>query len=127
MTTAAKLYRVHEVLEEVGISRRALRVYEEIGLVVAVQEERGDPLYPAEALEALRRAQRLRADLGVNLAGVQVILDMRARIEELQRGLDDVVHFVQTELREELERYLRREAKALVPTHLAPPPRTRQG
>lgn len=127
MRTAAKLYRVHEVLEQVGISRRALRVYEEVGLVVATEEEAGAPLYSEEALESLRRAQRLRADLGVNLAGVQVILDMRARIEELQRGLDDVVHFVQTELRDELERYLRREAKALVPKHLAPPPRPRDG
>jgi MerR family transcriptional regulator/heat shock protein HspR len=127
MRTAAKLYRVHEVLEQVGISRRALQVYEEVGVVMASEEEEGVPLYSEDALECLRRAQRLRADLGVNLAGVQVILDMRARIEELQRDLDGVVHFVQTELRDELERYLRREAKALVPKHLAPPPGPRQG
>ncbi|MBI5018020.1 MAG: MerR family transcriptional regulator [Deltaproteobacteria bacterium] len=125
MRTAARLYRVREVLETVGISRRTLRVYEEVGLIAAADEEKGVPLYSDEAIEALRRAQRLRADLGVNLAGVQVILDMRARIEELQRGLDEVVHFVQTELREEMDRYLRREAKALVPKHLAPPPRPR--
>jgi len=49
---ATRLYRVHEVLEQVGISRRALRVYEEVGLVVAAEEEDGTPLYAEEALEA---------------------------------------------------------------------------
>lgn len=120
---AARLYRVQEILEEVGISRRALRVYQEVGLVAAAEEEDGSPLFPEEALEALRRAQRLRTELGINLAGVQVVLDMRSRIEELQRSLDEVVRFVTTELRDELEHYRRREAKALVPKPLASPPR----
>lgn len=126
MRVTTRLYRVHEVLEQVGISRRTLRAYQEVGLVVAAEEEDGAPLYSAKAVESLLRAQRLRNELGINLAGVQVVLAMRGRIEELQRDLDEVVRFVRSELREELEHYLRREAKPLVPRPLAPPPRTRE-
>jgi MerR family transcriptional regulator/heat shock protein HspR len=121
MRTAARLYRIEEVLETVRISRRALRVYEEVGLVAAADRQEAGPVYTEDALEALQRIQRLRQELGVNLAGVQIIMEMRARIEELQQSLDEVVGFVRTELRSELERYLRREAKALVPVSLARP------
>lgn len=121
MRTAARLYRIEEVLETVGISRRALRVYEEVGLVAAADREDEAPVYTEDALEALRRIQRLRQELGVNLAGVQIIMEMRGKIEELQQSLDEVVGFVRTELRTELERYLRREARALVPVHLSRP------
>lgn len=122
MRTAARLYRIEEVLETVRITRRALRVYEEVGLVAAADREEAGPVYTEDALESLRRIQRLRRELGVNLAGVQIIMEMRSRIEELQQSLDEVVGFVRTELRAELERYLRREAKALVPVPLARPP-----
>jgi MerR family transcriptional regulator/heat shock protein HspR len=122
MTPAARLYRIHEVLETVGISRRTLRVYEEVGLVERLEVETG-PAYAEEALETLLRIQRLRRDLGVNLAGIQVILEMRKRIEELQESLDHVVHFVQDDLREQVESFLRRERGAIVPRPPARPPR----
>ena len=121
MRPAARLYRIEEVLETVRITRRALRVYEEVGLVAAADRQEAGPVYTEDALEALQRIQRLRRELGVNLAGVQIIMEMRGRIEELQQSLDEVVGFVRTELRAELERYLRREARALVPVPLARP------
>lgn len=121
--STARLYRVQEVIETVGITRRALRVYEEYGLVVPATREEEERFYSEEALEALRRIHRLREELGVNLAGVQVIMEMRRKMEELQRNLDEVVHFVRRDLREELEQYLRREAKAIVPKPLTKPPK----
>jgi DNA-binding transcriptional MerR regulator len=48
----------------------------------------GSPLFPADAVKRLRCIMRLRRDLGVNLAGVGVILEMRERIENLQRELE---------------------------------------
>ena len=121
--------REHLTLEaaaaRVGLHPVLVERFVEFGLVEPAERTGAELRLDAACLPRLVAISRLRADLGVNLAGVQVILDMRARIEELQRGLDDVVHFVQTELREELDRYLRREAKALVPKHLAPPPRPR--
>jgi MerR family transcriptional regulator/heat shock protein HspR len=122
MRSAARLYHLHEVLETVGISRRTLRMYEEVGLVTRVEADEQTPIYAEEALETIRRIQRLRSDLGVNLAGVQVILEMRRKIEELQQSLEEVVRFVQIDLREELETYLRRRERAIVPRPLTRPP-----
>lgn len=123
MRPAVKLYRVQEVLELTGLTWRALRVYEEGGLVAPAAEEETEPLYGEDAVETLRRIQRLRDDLGVNLPGVQVILEMRRKIIDLQTSLDEVVRFVQTDLKQELEQYLRREEKAVVPKHLFHPPK----
>lgn len=128
MRPAVKLYRVHEVLEITGLTRRTLRVYEEVGLVApaspdAQREEDNGPLYPEEVVETVRRIQRLREDLGVNLPGIQVILEMRKKIIDLQTHLEELMRFVQTDLKQELEQYLRREEKAVVPKHLFRPPK----
>jgi len=122
MRPAVRLYRMREVLEVTGLTRRTLRVYEEAGLVAPAEREETAPLYSEESVETIRRIQRLRDDLGVNLAGVQVILEMRHKILELQASLEEVVQFVQTDLRSELEQYLRREEKAVVPRGLHRPP-----
>jgi len=122
MRPAVKLYRLREVIEVTGLTRRTLRVYEEAGLVAPAAREEQTPLYSEETVETLRRIQRLRDDLGVNLAGVQVILEMRHKILELQTHLEEVVRFVQTDLKTELEHYLRREEKAVVPRGLHRPP-----
>ena len=126
MRSATKLYHLQEVLEIVGISRRTLRVYEEVGLVTRVESEADSRVYEEEMLDTIRRIQRLRRDLGVNLAGVQVILEMRRKIEELQHSMDEVVRFVQTDLRDELESYLQRRGKEIVPRPLTRPPERRE-
>ena len=86
-------YVVHVAARLVGVHPRTLRYYEEIGLV----ERRGDAgrTYTEADLERLRMIRRLVDDLGVNLAGAQVILNMRERmlqlhdeLEQLRRALD---------------------------------------
>jgi MerR family transcriptional regulator/heat shock protein HspR len=121
MRRAVKLYRLQEVLEVTEVTRRTLRTYEEVGLVRPTGREGRSPLYAEEMVETVRRIQRLRQDLGVNLAGVQVILEMRDKIEDLQQSLEDVVEFVQNDLRNELEQYLRRQEKAVIPRPLTTP------
>ncbi len=123
MRKAVKLYRIREVLEATGVSRRALRMYVEAGLVEPAAREGRSPLFDEQALETVRRIRRIREDLGVNLAGIQVILEMRRKIEELQQSLDEMVRFVREELRAELEHYLRRREKAVVPKPLGRPPK----
>jgi MerR family transcriptional regulator/heat shock protein HspR len=121
MRRAVKLYRLEEVLEVTEVSRRTLRTYEEVGLVSPADHEGRTPVYAEEVVETVHRIQRLRRDLGVNLAGVQVILEMRSRIEDLQQSLEEVVGFVQHDLRAELEQYLRRQEKAVIPRPLTTP------
>jgi MerR family transcriptional regulator/heat shock protein HspR len=114
-----RLIRIEEVAEAAGVTRRTVRIYERVGLI----ESREDDLYPSEVVETIARIDRLRRDLGVNLAGVQVILEMRRKIEALQESLREVVEFVHEEFGEELERHARREEGAVVPRPLAKAPR----
>jgi hypothetical protein len=51
---------------------------------------------------------------------------MRRKIEELQRNLEEVVTFVQTDLRESLEDYVRQQERAIVPRPLVRPPKARE-
>ena len=121
MTTTRKFYALHEVLETAGISLSTLRVYEELGFVPTGEAESDSSVYPEEALETILRVQRLRRELGVNLAGIEVILEMRRKIELLQHELDEVVGFMRTDLRTELETLLQRQVEA--PGKASPRPR----
>jgi len=58
------------------------------GLVEGFEVIEGERRYSQEEIELLRRIRRLRRDLGVNLAGVEVILRLSARLEALQRELE---------------------------------------
>jgi MerR family transcriptional regulator, heat shock protein HspR len=58
------------------------------GLIEPAAAEAPRLLFPISSIERLRRIVRLRRDLGVNLAGVAVILEMRLHMEELQKELE---------------------------------------
>ncbi|GAB4265081.1 MerR family transcriptional regulator [Deferrisoma sp.] len=122
MDKAVRLIRVREIVEATGVSSSTLRVYREAGLIEPAAREGRAYLYDEDTIETVRRIQRLRNDLGVNLAGVQVILEMRRTIEELQEHLDEVVRFVREDLRAELERVLREREKAMIPRAFFRPP-----
>ena len=79
-------YVIHVAARLVGLHPRTLRYYEEIGLV----ERRGDAgrTYTEADLERLRTIRRLVDDLGVNLAGAEVILNMRERMLQLHAELE---------------------------------------
>jgi MerR family transcriptional regulator/heat shock protein HspR len=67
-----------------GIQTHTLRYYERIGVVEPSRSRGNIRLYSESDLEQLRRAKSLIEDLGVNLAGAEVILRMTRRITELQ-------------------------------------------
>ncbi len=123
MDKAVRLIRVRELVETTGVSASTLRVYREAGLIEPAAREGRAYLYDEDTIETVRRIQRLRNDLGVNLAGIQVILEMRRTIEELQEHLDEVVRFVREDLRAELERVLRQREKAMIPRAFFRPPK----
>ena len=83
-----RCYVVHVAARLVGVHPRTLRYYEELGLV----ERRGDAgrTYTEADLERLRMIRRLVDDLGVNLAGVEVILNMRERMLQLHAELEQL-------------------------------------
>jgi MerR family transcriptional regulator, heat shock protein HspR len=81
---------------------QTLRMYERLGLVEPQRTDTNMRLYSADDIEKLRQIQRLTQDLGVNLAGVQVILDLLERISEMRRELTDEITRVQRDAESEM-------------------------
>jgi len=79
ISVAAKLVEIHP---------QRLRYYDRIGLLRPSRTAGRIRLYSQREIEVLRKIARLTEDLGVNLAGVEVVLNMSRRIQELQRQLE---------------------------------------
>ena len=78
-------YEIGAVAARCGIHPQTVRQYERLGLIQPARSRGNFRLYSETDLERLQRIQRLVNDLGVNLAGVEVILHMRERIVVLQQ------------------------------------------
>ena len=71
----------------VGTQAQTLRYYEKMGLVSPRRSQGRIRLYSANDIERIRRIQRMMDDLGVNLAGVEVIMRMSERMTEMERAM----------------------------------------
>src|SRR6266513_1093430 len=74
-----------------------LRVYEHKGLLRPSRTVGRTRLYSAEDVEELARLLRLTRDLGVNLAGVEIIIKMRRRMIDIQKQIEDLLAYVRDE------------------------------
>lgn len=79
----------------IGMHAQSLRYYERLGLVAPSRSRGQRRMYSQADISRLREIQRLIADLGVNLAGVDVIFRMRTRILELESELASLRHHLQ--------------------------------
>jgi MerR family transcriptional regulator, heat shock protein HspR len=83
------VYVISVAAELVGMHPQTLRLYEREGLVKP--KRRGAMrLYSDWDIERLRQIQRLTQEMGVNLAGVEIILNMRQQLEEMLRELEEL-------------------------------------
>ena len=109
-----KLYMISVVSEMLGIHPQTLRIYEREGFIKPKRSGGNTRLYSEEDVEKLEMVLRLTRDLGVNLAGVEVILSMREKMERMQRDMEETIVALREELAREIHR--REEMKnALVP------------
>jgi MerR family transcriptional regulator/heat shock protein HspR len=118
-------YMISAVAQKYSIHPQTLRLYEREGLLTPSRTEGNTRLYSDEDLHRLETILSLTRDLGVNLAGVEIILNMRARIEQMQREVNDFMAYVKGELSRGLGDWEQRLNTALVkssPTLLARPP-----
>jgi MerR family transcriptional regulator/heat shock protein HspR len=92
------LFMISVVAELLDIHQQTLRLYEREGLVIPQRTAGNTRLYSQEDIDKLRCVLRLTRELGVNLAGVEVILSMRAKMAHMQEMMDQLIHYVQTEL-----------------------------
>src|SRR6185369_7333285 len=90
-------YMISVVAETYDIHPQTLRLYEREGLLKPSRSEGNTRLYTQEDLERLELILNLTRDLGVNLAGVEVILNMRQRLDEMQREMQEFIEYVEGE------------------------------
>ena len=93
---------------------QTLRLYEREGLLKPSRTEGNTRLYSQEDLERLETILSLTRDLGVNLAGVEIILNMREKMDRMQREVDEFMNYVKHELARGLGDWEERLGTALV-------------
>lgn len=113
-----RFLRISAVAERFDIHPQTLRLYEREGLIKPERSDGNTRLYDEETITRLETILTLTRDLGVNLAGVEVILNMREQMESMQIEVDRLLSFVKQEM---LDRKLGVERKyALVRVQAGP-------
>ena len=89
---------ISAVAEMYGIHPQTLRLYEREGLLKPSRTEGNTRLYTDGDLERLELILSLARDLGVNISGIAIILQMRERMDEMQRQMGEFVNYVRNEV-----------------------------
>lgn len=106
------------VAEKFDIHPQTLRLYEREGLIKPVRSAGNTRLYDEESIRRLEIILTLTRELGVNLAGVEVILNMKERMEQMQGEVDRLLDFIRKEAQDRRENTGRQHA--LVKIHSGP-------
>jgi len=107
-------YMISAVAQKYNIHPQTLRLYEREGLLRPSRTEGNTRLYSEEDLEQLETILSLTRDLGVNLAGVEIILNMRRKIEQMQKEVNEFMEYVKRELTRGIDDWEQRLSTALV-------------
>ncbi len=91
-------YMISAVAEQYQIHPQTLRLYEREGLLKPSRSDGNTRLYTDDDLERLEVILKLTRDLGVNLAGVEIILNMREKMAEMQHQIEQFVTSLNTEI-----------------------------
>ena len=91
-------YMISSVAEMYAIHPQTLRLYEREGLLRPSRSEGNTRLYTDEDLERLEFILNLARDLGVNIAGIAIILQMRERMEQMNADMQNFVNYVRNEM-----------------------------
>ena len=95
-----KYVMISVVADRYGIHPQTLRLYEREGLIKPTRSAGNTRLYDEEAIRRLEIILTLTRDLGVNLAGVEVILNMKERMDQMQGEVDRLLEYVKREAQE---------------------------
>ncbi|MGH9377723.1 MAG: MerR family transcriptional regulator [Terriglobia bacterium] len=88
---------ISAVAEMYGLHPQTLRLYEREGLLAPSRSDGNTRLYTEEDLEQLEVILKLTREMGVNLAGIEIILNMRKRMAEMEREMKAFVEYAQRE------------------------------
>ena len=96
MKKRAKTYTISAVAEMYDIHPQTLRLYEREGLLAPSRSDGNTRLYTDKDLERLEVILSLTRDLGVNLAGVEIILNMREKMDAMQREFEQFFNYLRS-------------------------------
>src|SRR5438045_7162672 len=108
-------YMISAVAEMYEIHPQTLRLYEREGLLKPSRTEGNTRLYTEEDLQRLEFILSLARDLGVNIAGMAIILQMRERMEEMNRQMQSFVEYVRSEMLTRFQHAAPNNTGAIVP------------
>jgi MerR family transcriptional regulator/heat shock protein HspR len=112
ISAVAEMYEIHP---------QTLRLYEREGLLKPSRTEGNTRLYTDEDLERLEFILNLARDLGVNIAGIAIILQMRERMEEMNRQMQSFVEYVRSEMLTRMQQAMTPDSRsAMVPLRAKP-------
>ena len=107
-------YMISAVAQKYSIHPQTLRMYEREGLLKPSRTDGNTRLYSDDDLQRLETILSLTRDLGVNLAGVEIILNMRQKMEDMQHEVNEFMEYVKRELARGLGDWEQRLNTALV-------------
>ncbi len=112
-----RLYMISAVSERFGVHPQTLRLYERDGLLSPSRTEGNTRLYTDDDLERLRVILNLTRELGVNLAGVEIVLNMRDKMNLMQEEINAFTEFFLLQLRKQgvTREQVRERALATIP------------
>ncbi|MGA2193124.1 MAG: helix-turn-helix transcriptional regulator [Nitrospirota bacterium] len=110
------VYMISVVAEMLGVHPQTLRLYEREGFIRPGRTEGGVRLYSDNDIERIKLILNLTREMGVNLAGVDVILSMRERMEKQRAEMEDLMDEMRREFVAELKRRGEAPGKAVVKT-----------
>lgn len=107
ISAVAELYKLHP---------QTLRLYERVGLLKPSRSQGNTRLYTDADLERLEIILNLTRELGVNLAGIEIILNMRDKMAEMQSQMESFIQFVRNEVARNFAADDRRARNAIIRT-----------
>ena len=118
--TSKAYYMISVVAQKYNIHPQTLRLYEREGLLKPSRTDGNTRLYTDDDLERLEVILHLTRDLGVNLAGVEIILNMRAKMAEMQAQMAEFVTTLNQELAQRSQKPQPAQRNSLIPVlHIA--------
>lgn len=108
-------YMISAVAEQYEIHPQTLRLYEREGLLKPSRSDGNTRLYTDDDLERLEVILKLTREMGVNLAGVEIILNMREKMEAMQKQIEEFVSTLNSELSSRVSHRTAEPTNALIP------------
>jgi MerR family transcriptional regulator, heat shock protein HspR len=115
-------YMISSVALQYGVHPQTLRLYEREGLLLPSRSDGNTRLYTDEDLERLEVILELTRELGVNLAGVEIILNMRDKMSAMQRQIEDFVEQLNQQFSDQRQVPEPPPGNSLIPVVRATPP-----